>query len=206
MLSVVRSVSHSQCEILQNISALHCPDGYDADLTYGNGGFWKTMPPPVLRFDLEALSDGVVVADASRLPLRSGSIGSAVCDLPFMTYVKRGREHKEGKVSMSARFSGYYSFPELSASYRSVLAEASRVLRVGGVLVFKCQDIVHNHKLHPTHIFSVGWAKEAGMRLMDMFILAAKHRMPGPQKGKQRHARIYHSYFLVFQKERAIAQ
>lgn len=26
--------------------------------------------------------------------------------------------------------------------------------------------------------------------------------MPGPQKGQQRHARIWHSYFLVFQKQK----
>jgi hypothetical protein len=29
--------------------------------------------------------------------------------------------------------------------------------------------------------------------------LTAKHRMPSPQKGKQRHARIFHSYFLVLE-------
>lgn len=202
---VVKTVSESQCQILQDIMDLHCPGGYEADVTYGNGGFWKTLTPPVLKFDLESLASGVVRADSSRLPLRPASLGSAVCDLPFMTYVKAGRAHKGGKVSMSARFSGYYSYPELSASYQSVLSEMGRVLRVGGVLVFKCQDIVHNHKLHPTHIFAVEWARQSGMRLLDMFILAAKHRMPGPQKGKQRHARIYHSYFLVFQKEKALA-
>jgi hypothetical protein len=32
--------------------------------------------------------------------------------------------------------------------------------------------------------------------------LPAKFRMPGPQKGTQRHARIFHSYFLVFERDR----
>ena len=101
---------------------------------------------------------------------------------------------------MSARFSGYYRYQDLAASYRAVLLESARVLKEKGVLVFKCQDIVHNHQLHPTHIHAVRWAAEAGLRLLDLIVMPAKHRMPSPQKGTQRHARIYHSYFLVFTK------
>jgi hypothetical protein len=34
-----------------------------------------------------------------------------------------------------------------------------------------------------------------------MFILAANHRMPSPNRaGAQKHARIFHSYFLVFKR------
>ena len=29
-----------------------------------------------------------------------------------------------------------------------------------------------------------------------------ENQMPSPQKGKQRHARIWHSYFLVFERNR----
>jgi hypothetical protein len=37
-----------------------------------------------------------------------------------------------------------------------------------GYLILKCQDIVHNHKLHPTHIFATQWANEAGLKLKDL--------------------------------------
>ena len=80
------------------------------------------------------------------------------------------------------------------------LAEAHRVLKPGGVLVFKCQDVIHNHKMHATHVNVCNWAEYEGFRLLDLFVLPAKSRMPGPQKGTQRHARVFHSYFLVFVK------
>ncbi len=61
-----------------------------------------------------------------------------------------------------------------------------------------------NHKLHPTHINMTQWAAQVRLRLKDLFILAAKHRMPlkaAPHgKQTQRHARIHHSYFLVFER------
>ena len=100
---------------------------------------------------------------------------------------------------MSKRFGGYWTYEELSEHYKSTLDECARVLRPSGVLTFKCQDIVHNHKLQCTHANVIKWAESRGFRLLDLFILAAKHRLPAPNKaGKQKHARIFHSYFLVF--------
>jgi hypothetical protein len=54
--------------------------------------------------------------------------------------------------------------------------------------------------MHATHVNVCNWAEHEGFRLLDLFILPAKSRMPGPQKGTQRHARVFHSYFLVFVK------
>jgi hypothetical protein len=60
--------------------------------------------------------------------------------------------------------------------------------------------------MHATHANVIEWAKDAGFRLKDLFILAAKHRMPSPnRKGKQKHARIFHSYFLVFEKIQSVS-
>ena len=42
-------------------------------------------------------------------------------------------------------------------------------------------------------------AEKYGMRLSDLFVLLAKSRMTISQR-TQKHARIYHSYFLVFKK------
>jgi hypothetical protein len=54
--------------------------------------------------------------------------------------------------------------------------------------------------MHCTHARVITMAEIEGFRLLDLFVLLAKSRMPGPQKGQQRHARIWHSYFLVFEK------
>lgn len=203
---VVRSVYDSNAQIISAIETLHLPEGYECDLTFGNGGFWKGRIRPKYCFDITPLMDGVVEADSRELPLETGSLRNCVFDPPFLTYVKKGRDHKDGRVAMTARFGGYYRYDELEDHYRGTLAEAARVLMSGGKLIFKCQDIIHNHKMHPTHINVCGWANLQGFRLLDLFVLTAKHRMPGPQRGTQRHARVFHSYFLVFVKPGKIPQ
>lgn len=194
----IRSVYSTQDEILRAIRDLHCPEGFDCDMTFGNGGFWKEMEKPLLCYDISPQKEGVIEADSRMLPLKPASLRSAVYDPPFLTYIKRGREHGNGKVAMAARFGGYYTYEELTEDYRDTISEAYRVLVPGGHLIMKCQDIVHNHKLECTHYRSIMMAEIEGFRLKDLFVLPAKHRMPGPQKGKQRHARIWHCYFLVF--------
>lgn len=197
---VRRSVSDDQTEILRSIIALHCPNGFDCDMSYGNGAFYKNIAGPRLKFDISPQVEGVKIGDSRNLPLEPKSIQSLVFDPPFLTYIKNGRSHKGGKVAMSARFGGYYTYGELEDHYRDSISEAYRVLGKKGKLVFKCQDIIHNHRMHCTHVRVIQMAELEGFRLADLFVLVANHRMPGPQKGKQRHARIFHSYFLVFEK------
>lgn len=199
--AVVRSVYESQDEILAGIQRLHCPGGFEADLTYGNGGFWRKLARPPLCYDVTPLHPGVIQADSACLPMLPASLGNAVFDPPFLTYVKKGRAHN-GKVAMTSRFGGYYTYDELETHYHDTLSECYRVLKPKGKLVFKCQDIIHNHRMHCTHANVIGWAEMEGFRLLDLFVLPARHRMPGPQAGTQRHARIFHSYFLVFERDR----
>lgn len=194
-----RSVYEDQHEILRAIRALHCPEGFECDLTYGNGCFWRDQPRPRLCYDATPLHEGVVQADSTNLPLPPNTLANLVFDPPFLTYVKGGRGHKEGKVAMTARFGGYHQYADLERHYKGTLREAHRVLKPQGRMVFKCQDVIHNHRMHCTHLNILNWAE--GFRLLDMFVLVAKHRMPGPQKGQQRHARVWHSYFLVLERD-----
>lgn len=201
--AVVRSVYKSQDEILEGIRRLHCPEGFECDMTYGNGNFWRKLPRPKLCYDITPLHEGVQQACSTRLPVLPGSLSNVVFDPPFLTYVKNGRAHKDGKVAMTARFGGYYTYGELEDHYRRTISEAYRVLKPRGKLIVKCQDIIHNHRMHCTHVNVINWAACVGFRLADLFVLLAKHRMPGPQKGTQRHARIWHSYFLVLERDGA---
>jgi hypothetical protein len=198
---VVRSWSDRQEEILASIVRLHCPDGFDADLTFGNGSFYRGgIAPPRHRFDIDPQVDGVVQADSRMVPLPPESVGSAVFDPPFLTYVRAGRDGN-GRMLMARRFAGYWTSDELEDHYRDTISEAHRILRKNGVLVIKCQDIVHNHRLLCTHANVILWAEIEGFRLKDLFVLAANHRLPSPnRRGQQKHARVFHSFFLVFVK------
>lgn len=199
-MEVIKSVYETQDEILEAIQKLHCHKGFQCDLTYGNGGFWKNLPTPEFCYDLEPLAPHVLTASSIAIPLIDGALDNLVFDPPFITYVRNGRNHgKAGKMVMSKRFSGYWAYDELATHYSKTLVEAARVLKKKGIMVFKCQDIIHNHKMHCTHHNVILWAEQAGLRLKDLFILTAKHRMQ--RKVKQQHARIYHSYFLVLEKK-----
>lgn len=197
---VVRSVYFDQTEILRGIMKLHCPDGFDCDMTYGTGQFWKALPPPRLKFDISPQVLGVRKACSTDLPIEAGSLGSVVFDPPFLTYVRAGRTGN-GSMIMAKAFSGYWRYDELEEHYQHSISEAYRVLRPGGVMVFKCQDIIHNHAMHCTHARVIQMAELEGFRLKDLFVLPAKHRLPSPNRnGAQKHARIFHSYFLVLVK------
>lgn len=197
----IQSVSHDQDYIIKSIMELCGIRWFDADLTYGNGGFWRNLPEPLFKFDIDPQTSDTKAASSVNVPMNDGAFESVMFDPPFLTYIKAGREHNS---VMGKRFSGYWRYDELEDHYRNTIKEAHRLLKKKGVLVFKCQDIIHNHKMHCTHINVVNWA--AGMfRLKDLFVLAAKHRMPmpdkeGEKKRKQQHARVHHSYFLVLER------
>lgn len=202
---MIKSVSDSQNEILESILKLHYPnwgDGYEADITYGNGSFYKEIKPPCYKTDISPQIAGVVEADSKKTGLPTEMLKTVVFDPPFLTYIKAAREHNS---IMAKRYGGYWTYDELLEHYRHTLAECNRILQKKGTLIFKCQDIIHNHKMHCTHAHVIRYAEFFDFRLKDLFVLSAKNRMAIPQqkgtaKKKQKHARIHHSYFLVFEK------
>lgn len=106
---VIRSVYSSNQEILAGIKQLYCPEGFECDLTYGNGSFWKNLEKPKFCFDITPLHDGVIAANSENIPLDNESLNNCVFDPPFLTYVKNRREHND-KVAMTSRFGGYYKY------------------------------------------------------------------------------------------------
>lgn len=200
---MIRSVYYDQDEILRSIMTLCNIDRFDVDVTYGNGKFYKNIKEPLIKFDISPQVHGVIECSSANIPLSDSQINSLVFDPPFLTYVRAAREGN-GNMIMAKRFGGYWRYDELEKHYKETLKEACRVLGDKGIMVFKCQDIIHNHKMHCTHINVMDWAK--GMfRLKDLFILPAKSRMPIPQqegtkRKVQKHARIFHSYFMVLEK------
>ena len=195
---VIRSVYNKQDDILRAIGSLHCPEGFECDMTYGNGSFWKTLPRPRLCFDIDPQVPEATQGDSTNLPVESSTLSSVVFDPPFLTYVRSGRDHGGGGMIMASRFGGYWTYRELIEHYMFSIVEAQRVLKPKGIMVFKCQDIIHNHKMHCTHNNVINMANDIGFRLKDLFILLAKSRMTDNRK--QQHSRIWHSYFLVLEK------
>lgn len=199
----VKSVSYDQHQILRWILKLHCEADIELDPTYSKGGFYKKgVKFPKYKLDLFPSREGVVAADAENLPVKSGSISTMVFDPPFLATKGKSLTEPDSKGSnrIVRRFGCYPSEKELFTFYRNSLIEFKRVLKPGGVLIFKCQDKVSSGKQYFSHKFVMDCAEDLGYYLKDLFILVVKNRMiPKWQTVNQQHARKFHSYFLVLE-------
>jgi hypothetical protein len=140
-----------------------------------------------------------------KLPLNSLSISSLVCDLPFVCSphtCKSVVDKKEGSNLISNRFSSWYPMQEGYENIYWWVNECNRVLKPGGILVWKMQSSVSGGLQHLLSEFSALCAADCGLYIQDQFFLEAKARLISASKiKKQGHARKYTSAFWVFRKD-----
>lgn len=193
-MAIIKSISFSQPEILQNIVALHTGP-VQCDVTFGSGCFYKkALPRPALCFDLAPRVPGVIQADVCHLPLESNALTCVNFDPPFMARTGPG-------ATLKARFGEFVgTIKDLQNFYFLAMKEIHRVLVPGGWLIFKNQDGVLSGVNNFTHCEIYDGAQSLGFKPVDLFILLATNRMMHPKHKRQVHARKYHSYFWVFKK------
>ncbi len=201
-MGLIKSISFDQDELLDWMIRLYVPKGaFDADATYSTGGFYRSgvIPRPAFCFDLNPLCEGVVKADCRRLPIASCTLDSLILDPPFLATKGPSLAGMQGNI-INRRFGVYPTEAALAEMYRDALREAHRVLKPGGILVFKCQDKVSGGKQYMMHCDVRTWAEQVGFVVEDLLILLARTRLVVNWQRNQKHARKYHSYFWVFRK------
>jgi hypothetical protein len=213
-------------DLFPNILRLHVPRGATvADVTFGQGTFWKHVPRgdyTLLASDLDA-RNGVsrwrsipvrTGVDCRKLPYADGSLDCVVLDPPYMEGLyRRSREHMAGSGS-HASFRQAYSNGKPSAPggprwhdavvdlYVRAAREAHRVLKRDGILIVKCQDEVSANTQRLTHVEIITACEALGFYTKDLFVLVRTNRAGVSRLKKQVHARKNHSYFVVFQKRK----
>lgn len=202
---LIKSISYSQEDIMKDIMNLYEIDCFELDPTYSKGIFYKNLPQPKHKFDIEPQLEEVKKADCINLPLKDNSIKSIMFDPPFIAGIPT-KTAKKGVIS--SRFGSYKSIPRkdgLWEMYRKALKEFYRILKKDGILVVKCQDTISDGHQFLSHVELINYAYHLGFYPKDLFVLLAKHRVIKPYP-KQKHARKYHSYFLVFIKQKSPVQ
>lgn len=199
--ALIKAHSFSQREILESIMRLHTGP-IEADVTFGRGGLWRGLARPRLCFDLNPVAGGtpaapVIPGDVRRLPVKSGSLASAVFDPPFMVTTGPGARIKDRFGTIGKNIEELWQF------YFLALHELHRVIQPGGWLVVKCQDVVNSGRNHWSSCVLREQAESLGFRTVDRFVLLATMRLTPKTQQRQVHARKYHCFFWVFRKRRA---
>lgn len=200
---MIKSISYSQEEIIRDIISLHNNGSpIECDATFSKGVFWKNIGRPRLTFDLSPQDSETIQGDCRNLPLEDESISSLMIDLPFViSYGPSLETEKEGSNMISSRFSQFRSIKELYDCYYDSIKEGYRILKKGGIMVFKCQDTVSSGKQYIVHCAVNSFAEEVGFYVKDLFILLSKGRLMSGKWKRQLHARKFHSYLYVFTKK-----
>ena len=226
--NVIKSVNYSQHAILRDIMNLHNNGKpFEADMTYSIGNFYGKfnekkitrnddgtitetieefeIPQPKLKFDVMPQIEGVEKIDPwGPWPLEDSSIESLVLDPPFVVGSMAAPSMSDGKTDtnmIAKRFASFYPRYELFDTYEHLIREAYRVLKPMGILVFKTQSTVSGSIQLMTPYFTCMVADNVGFYTLDEFVLIAKARLISGKVKNQQHARKFHSYFYVFQKD-----
>lgn len=223
---IFSSYQTSNDEVFPSILELYVPEeSRIADVTYGKGIFWKRVDTE--KYDLFA-SDLKTIGlpsnckggvDSRKLPYKNRFFNAIVFDPPYM-HTPGGTAHNGHQ-----NFEEYYAnnaeqndqvIKEIWEDYdgkppkyhEAVLdlyfrtgKEAWRVLKDDGIFIVKCQDEVCANQQRLTHIEITSEFEKYGFVTEDLFVIMRTNR-PGISrlKGKQKHARKNHSYFMVYRK------
>lgn len=201
-MSLIKSISYSSDEIISNILKLHCKGGITLDPTYCRGGFYKKdIPEPSIKMDLLPIVDGVIKADVESLPLRNNSMETIMFDPPFLATSGQTGAEDDNNIIVK-RFGLYPNEKELHSFYSRALQELYRVLQNKGILICRSQDKVSGGKQYFSHVFIMNEAVRIGYYVKDLFILLAKNRIVADWQRNQKHARKFHSYYIVLEKSK----
>ena len=179
-----------------------------ADVTWGRGAFWpkglKETDQPQFRYDIATLPEAV---DCRALPNDAESIDVIVFDPPYRP--GHGGDQADYYRNYGLANSGLDTMNDVIDLYRGGIREAFRVLKPGGRILVKCQDMSYSERLHLVHLDVVRAMQGAGFDFVDMFVLVNQTRRPAGKQvresteedeqatRRQKRARRSHSYLLV---------
>lgn len=210
---VVSAYIGGNAEVFPKILSLHVPKGAKvADVTWGQGVFWKNVRPGDYEVRGTDVKTGV---DCRNLPYADESFDCVVFDPPYMEgFFRRSADHLGGGGTHSS-FRKAYSNREATEEggpkwHAAVIdlyvkggKEAFRILKKNGICIVKCQDEVSANRQWLTHVEIINEYASMGFYARDLFLVVRANQPGVSRLLKQVHARKNHSYFIIFQKSNA---
>lgn len=169
------------------------PEDTVADVTYGRGVFWRRIPGmPTMRFDAK-LGD-----DCRSLPLGDESLDVVVFDPPYRpTHGSVGFANTGVGKAYQVGVESLNTINDVLDLYREGIIEAERVLRPGGRVIVKCQDMSYGHRLHMVSMDVARIMEQSGLPVADHFILVNSGQISSTKWVRQERARRRHSVLWV---------
>lgn len=212
---IIKSWSRDANEVLQNAINLMLDGKVDMDVNYSTGVFWRDIPEalrPKRKVDKFPQTKDTIKADISkRIPADDVSLNSIVSDPPYLVY--------SGKSIpvIAKRFGFFKSLNDLLAYHDGAMGEFARVLKPGGRVIIKLQDISKATGERAKTIAKAGYEKariadvpvtdyvkrfgvKHGLRYISEFVYVNKGGQLAHKEGVQRIPRKAHTTFLVFEK------
>ncbi|WP_254513904.1 hypothetical protein [Anatilimnocola floriformis] len=201
---ITNVVQGDNSELIATVAALHFKrEGLRiADVTYGEGGFWRKLDLTKHKFlpsDIERWKDveGVAQHDFRKLPYESDSLDVVAFDPPFARHTSPWFDKRYG----TAKFNLHQ--PAVQELYREGMTEAFRALKVGGLLLVKCQDCREGSRNWRTSHKVLEYGEALGLEDVDKFILLfPSKRLGDPRATEQHHAYKAESYLWVLRKRK----
>jgi hypothetical protein len=199
---VFSAMQGSNDELFPQILSLYVTPGSTvADITYGQGVFWKAVDRKKYSLRTTDLSTGT---DCRKLPYRDGSIDGVVFDPPYMHTpggtAHVGHQHFEKYYRNNGAASTKKYHEAVLDLYFETAKEVRRVLKEHGVFIVKCQDEVCANQQRLTHVEIINHYATLGFCVEDLFVLLRRNKPGVSRIARQVHARKNHSYFIVFWK------
>lgn len=177
--------------------------GSVCDVTYGEGKWWdRFKPDPFVAHDKFKL-DGV---DFTALPEDDDTYDTVCFDPPYITQTAVGiTTTTKGGSDLRSRFGidREITPDDLNELFRDGVAEAARVVKVGGYVLVKCMDWATGSSLRLGHLTAIESAMDAGLACHDLIVHHTGSGPGGHNIFDPKRARRHHSYLLVFRKGRA---